>query len=132
MAKSNKPGRPSDGKGDAKRSNGHKHAMGDSCPGQSGAHAGHAHAHAQTAADGSRRSFSELGTGESDGLEPVLPLDLQSVKTVDDLVRGLSSTAFAGRRCGEAADVLETMVRDPDCAVVLTISGAMTIAKMGL
>ena len=82
--------------------------------------------------DEHRRSFTELGTGESDGLQPVLPLDLNKVKTVDDLVRGLSATAFAGRRTGEAADVLETMVRDPDCAVVLTISGAMTIAKMGL
>jgi deoxyhypusine synthase len=85
------------------------------------------HAH-----DEHRRSFTELGTGESDGLQPVLPLDLNKVKTVDDLVRGLSATAFAGRRTGEAADVLETKVRDPDCAVVLTISGAMTIAKMGL
>jgi deoxyhypusine synthase len=82
--------------------------------------------------DEHRRSFTELGTGESDGLEPVLPLDLGKVKTVDDLVRGLAATAFAGRRTGEAADVLEQMIRDPECAVVLTISGAMTIAKMGL
>src|SRR5438105_5742248 len=88
---------------------------------------GHGHHHEEH-----RRSFTELGTGESDGLAPVLPLDLSKVKTVDDLVRGLAATAFAGRRTGEAADVLEAMVRDPECAVVLTISGAMTIAEMGL
>ncbi|MBI3722422.1 deoxyhypusine synthase family protein [bacterium] len=82
--------------------------------------------------NGARRSFTELGTGESDGLEPVLPLDLSTVTSVDDLVRGLASTAFGGRRAGEAADVLEAMARDQDCAVVLTVSGAMTIAKMGL
>ena len=92
-----------------------------------GGAADHGSAHAET-----RRSFTELGTGESDGLEPVLPLDLGAVKTVDDLVRSLSSTAFGGRRTGEAADALEAMVRDEDCAVVLTLSGAMTIAKMGL
>jgi deoxyhypusine synthase len=88
--------------------------------------------HGDDSSSGKRRSFHHLGTGASDGLEPVLPLDLGAMKSVDDLVRGLSSTAFGGRRAGEAADVLEAMVRDPDCAVVLTISGAMTIAKMGL
>ena len=33
---------------------------------------------------------------------------------------------------GEAADVLEAMVRDPQCFVACTLSGAMTVAKMGL
>jgi deoxyhypusine synthase len=80
----------------------------------------------------SRRPFHGLATGKSDNLEPLQPLDLSRVKTVDDLVRGLSRTSFGGRRAGEAADALETMIRDPGCAVVLTISGAMTIAKMGL
>jgi deoxyhypusine synthase len=74
----------------------------------------------------------DLHDGFSDGLEPLKALDLSHVRSVDDLVRGLSSTAFAGRALGEAADVLEAMVRDPDCLVVCTLSGAMTIAKMGL
>jgi deoxyhypusine synthase len=52
--------------------------------------------------------------------------------TIDALVRGMSKTSFGGRKTGEAADVFEAMVRDPDCGVVLTLSGAMTIAKMGL
>lgn len=71
-------------------------------------------------------------TGFSDNLEPMESLDLNKVKSVDDLVRGMSKTAFGGRGLGEAADVLEAMVRDKDCFVVLTLSGAMTVAKMGL
>jgi deoxyhypusine synthase len=68
----------------------------------------------------------------SDGLVPLASLDLDAVDSVDDLVRAMSSTAFAGRALGEAADVLEEMIRDPSCLVVCTLSGAMTIAKMGL
>jgi deoxyhypusine synthase len=75
---------------------------------------------------------ARLADGVSDGLEPLRSLDLGRVHSVDDLVRGLSSTAFAGRSVGEAADVLEAMVRDPGCFVVVTLSGAMTVAKMGL
>ncbi len=70
--------------------------------------------------------------GHQDGLVPLRPLDIASVKSIDDLVRGMAHTSFGGRCTGEAADVLEAMVRDPSCGVVLTLSGAMTIAKMGL
>ena len=44
----------------------------------------------------------------------------------------MSKTAFTGRQLGEAADVLETMFRDKDCFVVMTLAGAMTVAKQGL
>lgn len=74
----------------------------------------------------------ELRDGVSDGLKPLRPLDLGTVGSADDLVRAMSHTAFAGRQLGEAADILESMVKDPDCMVVMTLSGAMTIAKMGL
>jgi deoxyhypusine synthase len=43
----------------------------------------------------------------------------------------MSRTAFSGRSLGEAFEVLLAMVDDPDCKVVMTLSGAMTIAKMG-
>ena len=33
---------------------------------------------------------------------------------------------------GEGADVLEAMARDKDCFVVMTLAGAMTVAKQGL
>ena len=68
----------------------------------------------------------------SDKLIPLEPLDLSRVHSVDDLVRGMAQTAFTGRQVGEAADVLEAMARDKDCFVVMTLAGAMTVAKQGL
>lgn len=79
-----------------------------------------------------RRDSSKYATGFSDRLQPLEALDLSNVKSFDDLVRGMSKTAFGGRTVGEAADVLYEMTSDPDCYVVGTFSGAMTIAKMGL
>ena len=67
-----------------------------------------------------------------DRLIPLEPLDLSKIKSIDDLVRAMSKTAFTGRQLGEAADVLEAMARDEDCFVVMTLSGAMTVAKQGL
>lgn len=67
-----------------------------------------------------------------DRLTPIYPIDLSRVRTVDDLVRAMGQTAFTARQIGDAADVLEAMARDKDCFVVMTLSGAMTVAKMGL
>ena len=67
-----------------------------------------------------------------DRLTPLEPLDLGKVKSVDDLVRAMAKTAFTGRQLGEAADVLEAMALDEDCFVVMTLAGAMTVAKQGL
>jgi len=68
----------------------------------------------------------------ADHLQPVYPLDLSKARTVDDMVRAMGQTAFTGRQIGDAADVLEAMARDKDCFVVMTLSGALTVAKMGL
>ena len=78
------------------------------------------------------RDETRYGKGHDDGLTALTALDPAATQTIDQLVRAMSHTAFGGRRLGEAADVLEAMVRDPDCYRVLTISGAMTIAKQGL
>lgn len=78
------------------------------------------------------RDSRRYGAGHDDGLDALAPLDLASADSVDALVRGMSRTAFGGRCLGEAADVLEAMVRDDACFRVLTVSGAMTIAKQGL
>ena len=67
-----------------------------------------------------------------DKLSPVFPLDLSGVKGINDLVRGMADTAFTGRQLGEAVDVLEAMARDGECFVVMTLAGAMTVAKQGL
>ena len=66
-----------------------------------------------------------------DRLIPLEPLDLGKVKSIDDLVRAMSKTAFTGRQLGEAADVLEAMALDEDAFIVMTLAGAMTVAKQG-
>jgi len=72
-----------------------------------------------------------LHDGREDGLEPLETLDLQKVSTFSDLLRQMSKTAFGGRELGEAYEVFMEMARDPSCTIVATLSGAMTIAKMG-
>ncbi|MGH9747298.1 MAG: deoxyhypusine synthase family protein, partial [Candidatus Acidiferrales bacterium] len=67
-----------------------------------------------------------------DKLVPIHPLDLSRIKTIDDLVRAMGQTAFTARQIGDAADVLEAMARDKDCFGVMTLSGALTVAKMAL
>jgi deoxyhypusine synthase len=67
-----------------------------------------------------------------DKLRPIFPLDLSKCRTINDLVRAMGNTAFTGRQIGDAADVVEVMARDKECFVVLTLSGALTVGKMGL
>src|SRR5438876_11569330 len=67
-----------------------------------------------------------------DRLIPLEPLDLSRIRSIDDLVRAMSKTAFTGRQVGEAADVLEAMARDQDCSRVMTLAGAVTVARPGL
>jgi deoxyhypusine synthase len=74
----------------------------------------------------------QLSDGAEDGLLPLKTLDLANIGSFDELLRAMSLTAFGGRSLGEAGEVLEAMVTDPECTVVLTLSGAMTVAKMGL
>lgn len=73
----------------------------------------------------------KLHDGAKDGLDALEPLDPDQIDSFTDLLAAMKKTAFGGRRLGEAFEVLCAMVEDPDCTVVLTLSGAMTIAKMG-
>ena len=76
----------------------------------------------------SRRSLHD---GRGDGLQPLESLDLERVDSFPDLLRAMSKTAFSGRQLGEAFEILVQMACDANCRVVLTISGAMTVAKQG-
>ena len=96
---------------------------------KSGTGQGKVQDHAGHTGDGVER---HLHNPLADKLIPLEPLDLGKVKSIDDLVRAMSKTAFTGRQLGEAADVLEAMARDEECFVVMTLSGAMTVAKQGL
>jgi deoxyhypusine synthase len=72
-----------------------------------------------------------LHDGRSDGLVPLESLTLQEVTSFSELLRSMSKTAFSGRQLGQAFEILLDMARDDSCAVVLTVSGAMTVAKQG-
>ena len=65
------------------------------------------------------------------GLKPTVPLDLERVGNTSELLRQMKEISFSGRAVGEAADVLEEMLRDEDCVVVMTLTGAMTMAGLG-
>lgn len=73
----------------------------------------------------------EFHDGAKDGLEALESLDPDRIRSFSDLLVAMRKTAFGGRRLGEAFEVLSAMIADPECHVVLTLSGAMTIAKMG-
>ena len=68
----------------------------------------------------------------SDKLVPLESLDLTRIHSIDDLVRAMGRTAFTGRQVGEGAEILEAMARDQSCFIVMTLAGAMTVAKQGL
>jgi deoxyhypusine synthase len=74
------------------------------------------------------RSFHD---GREDGLDPLESLDPGRIRSFSDLLRSMGRTAFSGRQLGEAFDVLLAACADPDCRMVLTVSGAMTVAKQG-
>lgn len=76
-------------------------------------------------------AIREFHDGAKDGLEALEPLDPEKISSFNDLLVAMGKTAFGGRRLGEAFEVLWAMINDPDCKVVMTLSGAMTIAKMG-
>jgi deoxyhypusine synthase len=77
------------------------------------------------------RLHRELHDGARDGLEPIRPLEIHRAQSVSELVAEMKSTSFGGRAVGEAAEILQEMAEDPDCLVVGTFSGAMTVAMMG-
>ena len=72
-----------------------------------------------------------LHDGRNDGLQPLVSLDLDQTNSFSDLLAAMADTAFSGRSLGEAARILTTMFGDDECSVVMTISGAMTVAKQG-
>ncbi len=85
-----------------------------------------------TAKSSAKRALTAYGTGFNDKLRPTVPLDLARIHSVSDLVEAYAKTAIGARQVGEAAEILQTMAEDRDCFVVCTVSGAMTVAKMGL
>ena len=72
-----------------------------------------------------------LRDGRDDGLEALESLDVASATGFADMLQRMSKTSFGARQLGEAYEVLTEMAADESCAIVVTVSGAMTVAKMG-
>lgn len=70
--------------------------------------------------------------GHEDGLEPVQSIDINAIDSFSGMLRAYRQCSFGARRVGDALAVMEAMAKDEDCLVVCTLSGAMTVAKMGL
>jgi deoxyhypusine synthase len=73
----------------------------------------------------------KLHDGRTDGLVPLEALSLDDVHSFTDLLRAMGKTAFGGRQLGEAFDIVVEMFRNRRATTVLTLSGAMTVAKQG-
>ena len=64
-------------------------------------------------------------------LTPLHSIELDKISTFKDMLEAMELTAFSGRQLGRAYDILSEMFRDPNTFVVLTLSGALTVAKQG-
>jgi deoxyhypusine synthase len=77
-----------------------------------------------------KRARTTFTTGE--GLEPLEPIDLNKIDDFDEALAALEKTSFSGRQLGEAAKILSAVFTDPNDFTVLTLSGALSVAKQGL
>ncbi|HBC46443.1 MAG TPA: deoxyhypusine synthase [candidate division Zixibacteria bacterium] len=77
-----------------------------------------------------KRERTTFTTGE--GLEPLEPIDLNKISDFDEALAAMEKTSFSGRQLGEAAGILTDVFTDPNDFTVLTLSGAMSVAKQGL
>jgi deoxyhypusine synthase len=77
-----------------------------------------------------KRERTAFTAGE--GLEPLEPIDLNSVGDFDEALLAMEKTSFNGRQLGEAANILTDIFTDSNDLTVLTLSGALTVAKQGL
>jgi len=78
----------------------------------------------------SKRDKNKFETGIN--LEPLESLDLNKIDDFDQVLSAMAKTSFGGRQLGNAAEILTEMFTDPDDLTVLTLSGALTVAKQGL
>lgn len=79
-----------------------------------------------------KRDSKKYRTGVDDGLVPRIPVDISKASDVDELLGQMSRAAFGGKKVGEAVNTFVEMITDKDAFIVMTLSGAMTPAGMGL
>jgi deoxyhypusine synthase len=58
-------------------------------------------------------------------------MDIENCDDLSGLLDSMSKSSFGARQLGRAWSVLKQVSTDKECAVILTVSGAMTVAKLG-
>ncbi|MBN1550526.1 deoxyhypusine synthase family protein [bacterium] len=66
-----------------------------------------------------------------DTLKPLETIDLDKITSFTEMLEAMGQTAFTGRQLGRAFDILTEMFTDTETLVVMTLSGALTVAKQG-
>ncbi len=75
--------------------------------------------------------MSEARLSKQDYLQKkITPISPREVGSVNDLLTKLGGCSFQGRALSRCLDVLENMVRDDGCMVVMTLAGAMVPGGM--
>ncbi|MBS1911990.1 MAG: deoxyhypusine synthase family protein [Bacteroidetes bacterium] len=60
----------------------------------------------------------------------IAPISPRDISSIDDLLRRMGGCSFQGRALSRCLDVLENMVRDTECMIVMTLAGAMVPGGM--
>jgi len=79
-----------------------------------------------------KKKRTKKGFSRGEGLVPLVPVDISKISDFDSALAAMEKTSFGGRQLGEAADILTAAFTDDNDLTVLTLSGAMTVAKQGL
>ena len=62
--------------------------------------------------------------------DPTDPFRIDSSNSATSLLEKMSGTAFQGRQLGQAFEVWQAMLADPECTILMGLSGAMVPAGM--
>ncbi len=62
--------------------------------------------------------------------KPTKPFEPRPGSSASDILERMADTAFQGRQLGQAFHVWREMLADPDCTILMGLSGAMTPAGM--
>ena len=64
-------------------------------------------------------------------MDTLRPLDIENDQDLGELLNAMADINFGAHDLGRAYQVLRDLIRDPDCGLILTLSGAVTVAKLG-
>lgn len=64
-------------------------------------------------------------------MRPLSPIRLSADVSPDELLEQMAGGSFGARSLGHAWSVLRGVIADPDCKVLLTVSGALSVAQLG-